>query len=110
MKNKLNLSIYISIILACLGEFICCFIRGYSEFWLTILIVSLEMIILASFGYFTKLKFLSFIATALGITGSILLIGFPSYIPYCAIIFLAISLILELIALILFIKDKKASK
>ncbi len=106
MKNKLNISIYVSIILACLGEFISCFIRGYSEFWLTILIVSLEIIVLASIGMFTKLKFFSLFATALGILGSILLIGFPSYIPYAALIFLAISLILEVVEFVIMFKNK----
>lgn len=106
MKNKLNILIFISIILACIGEFIACFIRGYSEFWLTILIVSLEIIALSSIRMFTKLKFFSLFSTALGILGSILLIGFPSYIPYVAIVFFAVSLILEIIEAFLFIKEK----
>lgn len=98
MKKKFKNITFLLILLATVGEFLCCFLRGYQELWLTILIVSLEIILLETVGRFTKLGFFSLIAITLGLTGSILLIGFPSYIPFCALICFGLSLISEFIA------------
>lgn len=95
MKKKLNLFIFILLILATVSEFICLFLRGYSELWLAVLVVSLEIWCLGFVSLFTKAHFLFLIATLLGLTGSILLIGFPSYIPFAALIFFGLSLIAE---------------
>lgn len=101
MKKKINLCTFSLLVLATVSEFICLFIRGYSELWLTVLVVSLEIWCLGLVALFTKARFLFFVATLLGLIGSILLIGFPSYIPFAALIFFDLSLIVELISFFL---------
>ena len=40
VTKYLNLALLILLAAACLGEFVLCFIRGYSELWSTILVPS----------------------------------------------------------------------
>lgn len=86
---------------ACVLEFILCFVRGYEELWYTILVPSVIVIALACFACFTRRKCLYAVASAILVAGSILLIGFPSYVMYAALILGALSLLTEAVWLIL---------
>ena len=105
MKKEKIISwgIFASLVLACLGEFVRARIIGYVELWSTFLSASVLILAFAAVGKFTKLSFFSFLGTGIGITGCILLIGFPSYIPFVGLIFLGISLIAEAIQLVFYI-------
>ncbi len=110
-KEKLiSWSVFISLILACLGEFRRARIIGYVELWSTILSASFLIVAFGAAGMFTKFSFLSFFGTGIGILGCVLLIGYPSYIPFVGLVFFALSLIAESIQLVFFIIRIKNSK
>lgn len=102
----LPLCIMISLIVAAAGEFILCFARGYEELWYTILVPGLIICVLAAAGYFTKYKWLYFIATAIIAVGAVLLIGFPAYVLYLGFILGGLSLVGEIILLVYKLKNK----
>lgn len=106
MKKLVNFLAPLSLLLGCVGEFVCCFVRGYEELWLSILLVSLEILSLAAIGLFKRNLLFSFFGTALGLFGSVLLIGFPSYVPFAAIVFFGLSLIRELILFFFKLKER----
>ncbi|MCD8294777.1 MAG: hypothetical protein LUE27_06015 [Clostridia bacterium] len=102
-----NLILMIVILVACWGEFILCFARGYEEFWATILIPSVIITALCIAGYKTRLKWLYAIGSVIIIVGAVLLIGFPSYIMYLGLILGAISLVAEIVWLVLHLRNRK---
>ncbi len=103
-KEKLiSWSVFASLILACLGEFRRARMIGYVELWSTILSASVLIIAFGAAGMFTKFSFLSFFGTGIGILGCILLIGYPSYIPFVGLVFFGLSLIAETVQLVFFI-------
>ncbi len=107
IEHILYIALPILILVACYGEFILCFIRGYEELWYTILVPSIVCTILTIFGYKTHLKWLYFIATVIIIAGTVLLIGFPSYIMFVALICGGISLIVEIVLLVFHFLKKR---
>jgi len=107
LKKYLPLCVMGFLLVACWGEFILCFARGYEELWYTILVPSAIITALAVAGYFTKLKWLYVIATALIVAGAVLLIGFPSYVLYLGLILGGLSLVGEIIMLAFYIKDRQ---
>lgn len=78
-----------------LGEFVLCFIRGYEELWYTIAIPSVIVTVLALFAFKTRCKWLFFVGTAIVSGGAVLLIGFPAYVMYLALISGGFSLAAE---------------
>ena len=102
----LPLCILISLVAAVVGEFILCFARGYSELWYTILVPGLIICALAAAGYFTRFKWLYFIATVIIAVGAVLLIGFPAYVLYLGFILGGLSLVGEIILLVYKLKNK----
>lgn len=110
MKNLhkyINIVVLVALCLACWGEFILCFIRAYSELWYTILVPSLIVTALAFGAFFSKFRWLYFIATVIVIAGAVLLIGFPSYVMYLAIICGAVALAGQIMLWAMYIKNKK---
>ena len=103
----INIALLAALLVACWGEFILCFARGYEELWYTILVPSAIITVLCAFGFKTKLKWLYFIATAIVLAGAVLLFGFPSYIMFLAIILGALSLIAEILWLAVYIKGRR---
>ena len=103
--EHLPVCILSSLLLAVWGEFILCFIRGYSELWYTILTAGVIVSVIAFFGYHTKKVWLSIIATAFIVVGSELLIGFPDYTVYFAFVANGFALLFEIILIVYQIKE-----
>lgn len=103
--EHLPVCILSSLFLAVWGEFILCFIRGYSELWYTILTAAVIVSVIAFFGYHTKKVWLSVIATAFIVVGSELLIGFPDYTVYFAFVANGFALLFEIILVVYQIKE-----
>lgn len=108
IKKYLNIGLCIAILAACWGEFILCFARGYEELWYTILVPSLIITALSACALKTRLKWLYFIATAIELAGAVLLIGFPNYVMFLALILGGLSLAAEIFWLVLRIKKRNA--
>ncbi len=100
----------IAIMVACWGELVICFLRGYEEFWVTILIPSVVITVLCIVAYLTHFKWMYAISSVIIIAGVVLLIGFPSYVMYLGLILGALSLIAEIVWLVLYLLDKKKAK
>ena len=107
VKKYLNIALFASLLAACWAEFILCFARGYEELWYTILVPSVIVTVLAAFALKTRFKWLYFIGTAVVLVGAVLLIGFPSYVMYVALVCGGLSLVAEVFLLALFIKERK---
>ena len=110
MKNAikyLNLALLIALAVACWGEFILCFVRGYEELWYTIAVPSAIVTVLAVFGFKTRAKWLFFIGTAIVLAGAVLLIGFPSYIMYVALILGGLSLVAEVFWFVIWLRERR---
>lgn len=107
LKKNISVCTLITLLIACLGEFILCFVRGYSELWYTILIPALIITILSLIGFLSKNKWLYSIATVIMITGGILLIVFPAYITYLALGLGAVSFAEEILLFIFSVRDEK---
>lgn len=108
VKKYLNIALLAALLLACWAEFVLCFIRGYEELWYTILVPSVIVTVLAAFAFRTRLKWLYFIGTAVVLGGAVLLIGFPSYVMFVALICGGLSLVAEIFWLVLYIKGRRA--
>lgn len=108
ITKHLNLALLIALVVACWGEFILCFARGYEELWYTIAIPSVIVSVLAVFGFKTRNKWLFFVGTAIVLAGAVLLIGFPSYIMFLALILGALSLAAEIVLLVIWLRARKA--
>ncbi len=93
----INIILLSLLALGCVGEFIICFIRGYSELWSTILVGSILVLAFAVAAFLTKAKVLYLVSTVLLGVGTVLLIGFPSYYMYLGLVVTVITLILEII-------------
>ena len=108
VTKYLNLALLILLAAACLGEFVLCFIRGYSELWYTILVPSVLVVALAVAAFKTHVKWLYFIGTAIVLGGAVLLIGFPLYVMYLALIFGGLSLAAEICMLVIYICGRRS--
>ena len=106
----LNIALIASLLAACWAEFILCFARGYEELWYTILVPSVIVTVLAAFALKTRFKWLYFIGTAVVLGGAVLLIGFPSYVMYVALVCGGLSLVAEIFLLALFIKERRGRR
>ena len=104
LKKNISVCTLITLLIACWGEFILCFVRGYSELWYTILIPSLLVTVLSVIGFLSDYKRLFLIATVITIGGAVLLIVFPAYIMYLALSLGAVSFAEEIILFILYRK------
>lgn len=104
--KHLNTLLFAALAVACLGEFILCFARGYEELWYTILVPSAVIAALAALAWRTRFKWLYFIATAVMLGGAVLLIGFPNYVMFVALILGGLSLVGEAFWLGVYIKSR----
>lgn len=106
VKKYLNIAQLFLLLAACWGEFILCFARGYSELWYSVLVFGIITSALAAAAFFTRHKYLYFIASSVVITGAVLLIGFPAYVAFAALICGGLSLAGEAAVLVLHLKRK----
>lgn len=105
-----NIGLFAAILVACWGEFLLCFARGYEELWSTILVPSVIITVLALFAFKTRIKWLYFIATAIELAGAVLLVGFPSYAMFLAFILGGLSLVAEIFWLATWCAKRKRNK
>lgn len=110
VKKYLNIAVLAMLCLACWGEFILCFIRAYSELWYTILVPSAIVTALAVAAYFCRAKWLYFIATVIVIGGAVLLIVFPSYVMFLAIVCGVLALAGQIAMLVLYCLERRKGK
>lgn len=108
--KHLNPAIFTALIVACWGEFVLCFIRGYEELWYTIAIPSVIVTVLALFAFKTRCKWLFFVGTAIVSGGAVLLIGFPAYVMYLALISGGFSLAAEAVMLAFWLAGRHAGR
>ncbi len=107
IKKYLLLGIFIALAVACWGEFVLCFARGYNELWYTILVPSVIVTALAAAAFFTKAKWLNAVATVIVLVGAALLIGFPDYTMFLALILGGASLVAETVLLVMYVREKR---
>lgn len=108
VQKYLNIALMIALTAACGGEFILCFARGYEELWYTILIPSAIVAALALSAFCTRHKWLYFLASAIVSGGAVLLIGFPDYVMYLALVLGGLSLLAELFWLVFYLAGGEA--
>lgn len=109
-EKYLSVGILAALCAAVVGEEILCFIRAYSELWYTILVPGLVVVALALIAYFKKCRWLNVIASAIVVVGCALLVGFPSYVMYLALILGIASLVAEIIELVLYVVQKRKTE
>ena len=110
-KKYLSLGIFIAQLAACWGEFVLCFIRGYSELWYTIAVPSLIVSALVVAAFLCKEHYWLYgIATAIVIAGCVLLVGFPAYVMYLGFVLGGASLVAECTLLVIFIVEKRKDR
>ena len=107
VKKYISLGVSVALLVACWGEFILCFIRGYSELWYTIAVPSLIVSALALAAFLCKMYWLNFIAAAIAIAGCILLVGFPAYVMYLGFALGGASLVAECALLVMCVMQKR---
>lgn len=108
VKKYLNVALPVALIASCWGEFILCFARGYEELWYTILIPSAIVTALALSAFRTRHKWLYFLASAIVSGGAVLLIGFPDYVTYLALVLGGLSVLAEIFWLVLYLAGGEA--
>ena len=109
-KKYISLGIFVALVVACWGEFILCFIRGYSELWYTIAVPSLIVSAIAVAAFLSKKYWLYSAATAMIIAGCVLLVGFPSYVMYLGFALGGAALVGECALLVIFIIEKRKAR
>lgn len=107
-KRKILLPLLLS--LAWVGEILEMLARQYEELCLTVLVVGIVITLFSLLTAFTDHLLFACLGTCLGIAGVVLLLGFPSYVPFVAILFLVLSLAYEILCLVFKIKEKKLQK
>lgn len=85
--------------LACIIECILSPLRGYGELFSTILVFSVVILLFSLVGLLKNIPLLYLLSGTLGIVGCILLIGFPSYVCYFALVLFPLSFVLSSISL-----------
>ncbi len=110
LRKYLPLAVAVCLLCAVWGEFIICFARGYEELWYTILALCIVVTALAAAGYATKLRWLYFIASVIIFASVALLIGFPSYACYCALVLGAVATVGQAVMAVLYLIDKKSER
>lgn len=106
-KKITSLALMCALAAAVVLEFALCFLRGYEELWYTILVPGAIVVALAVAAYKTRFKWLYFIGTAILLGGAVLLIGFPSYVMFAALILGGLSLAAEIALLVLYIMQRR---
>lgn len=107
-KKHINIATLALLLLAVWGELVICFARGYGELWYTILVVAVVVSGLSIAAFLTKCKYLYVVASVLTILGVILLIGFPAYVCYLALVCGVLSLAGESLLLVIYLKERRA--
>lgn len=110
VKKYISLGVFVALLVACWGEFILCFTRGYSELWYTIAVPSVIISALALAAFLRKKHWLNFIAAAIAIAGCILLVGFPAYVMYLGFTLGGAALVGECALLVIFIIEKRKAR
>lgn len=101
IRKYLTIGILASLILGGLGEFILCFIRGYSELWYTILAMDVLVSIFLVIAVLKKKIWPTYVSTGFLLAGAILLATFPYYVMYLAFICGGLSLVAEIVLTVL---------
>ncbi len=101
LRKILPTVILAAVATAAVGEFIICFIRGYSELWYSVLVPGAITLALAVAAYFAKVRWLNAVASVVWITVCVLLIGFPAYVMYLGLILGGLTLVAEITELVL---------
>lgn len=95
---------------AWIGEILEMALREYEELCLTAFLFGILLFALSLVYYLRNSLLFALSATLLGATGVVLLILFPDYICYVAILFLLLSLLWEILLLVNKFKEKRKEK